>query len=84
MLENKLKVLHWSGNLPDLNSIENLWDILKNRLAKMNCTSTEQIIKSDIQVWFHIDDVKNMYVTLVESMPRHVEEVISAKGHTSF
>ena len=80
----KIKVLDWSGNSPNLNSIKNLWHILKNRLAKMNCMTTEQMKKSTIQVWFHDDDSMNKCATLMESMSRYVEEVISAKGeHTS-
>ena len=61
---NKTKVCNWSGNSPDLNLIENLWHIFKNRLAKMNCMTMEQMIISAIQVWFHDDDVKNMCATL--------------------
>lgn len=83
--ENNLKVLNWPGNSPDLNPIENLWHILKNRLAKMDCTTKEKMITSAIQVWFHDEEVKNMCAKLVESMPRRVGEVISAKGgHTSY
>ncbi|GFY34040.1 hypothetical protein TNCV_997211 [Trichonephila clavipes] len=55
----------------------------RNLSAKMYFMAMEQMIKSSIQAWFH-DDIKNMRTTLVESMPRRVEDVISAKrGHTS-
>lgn len=85
MKENKVKVLDWPGNSPDLNPIENLWNILKKRLAKMDCTTKEKMITNSIQVWFHDDEVMNMCNKLVESMPRRVGEVISAKGgHTSY
>ncbi|GFW61923.1 uncharacterized protein TNCV_4669481 [Trichonephila clavipes] len=75
----------WPGNSPELNPIENLWHALKNRLNKMNCTTTERIIKSVIQALFYNDEIKNMCATFEKSMPIHVEKVISAKGgHTSY
>ena len=42
------------------------------------------MLKSTIQVWFHYNEIKNMWATLEESMPRHAEESISAKGRTYF
>ncbi|KAK9891110.1 hypothetical protein WA026_013429 [Henosepilachna vigintioctopunctata] len=85
MCENEMKILDWSGSSPDLNPIENSWNILKKRLAKMDCTAKEKMIISAIQVWFHDDELKKICATLVESMPRRVQEVISAKGgHTPY
>jgi transposase len=31
--ENKINMLDWPGDSPDMNPIENLWSILKKRLA---------------------------------------------------
>ncbi|GFW82149.1 hypothetical protein TNCV_5056241 [Trichonephila clavipes] len=51
----------------------------------MNRTTTELMMKRAILEYFQDDEIKNMYATLVESMPRRVEKVISAKGrHASF
>ncbi len=38
--ENNVSVMDWPGNLLDLNSIQNLWAIMKSRLKKLpNITS---------------------------------------------
>ena len=31
--ENRLATLDWSGNSPDLKPIENLWEIVKSKVA---------------------------------------------------
>ncbi|GFT87041.1 uncharacterized protein TNCV_1258161 [Trichonephila clavipes] len=40
----------------------------------MNCTTTELIIKSAIQKQFHNAEIKNIYSTLEESIPRRAEK----------
>jgi transposase len=39
--ENKISMLNWSGNSPDMNPIETLWTIVKKRLGKMDCSTEE-------------------------------------------
>ncbi|KAG8308341.1 Ubiquitin carboxyl-terminal hydrolase 22 [Homalodisca vitripennis] len=75
-----IEVLSWPGNSPDLNPIENLWAILKKKLGKMDCCRKDELIKSVIRVWFHDEDIKNHCSTLVESMPKRVNELIKNKG----
>ena len=53
MVQNGIQCLDWPGNSSDLNPIENLWAIVKNRMRKMDCTTKEKMISAVIQVWFH-------------------------------
>ena len=46
----KITVLDWPGNSPDLNPIENLSSIVKNRLKKMDCTTKIKLIEAVIHV----------------------------------
>ena len=64
----KITVLDWPGNSPDLNPIENLWSIVKNRLRKMDCTNKIQLIQSVIHVWFHDEEIKHICKKLFLSM----------------
>jgi transposase len=83
--ENKVSMLDWPGNSPDINPNENLWIRLKKRLGKMDCSTGERVLTNVIKVWFHDSGVKNICSKLVESMPKRVQEVILAKGeHISY
>ncbi|GFT20106.1 transposable element Tc1 transposase [Trichonephila clavipes] len=66
---------------PDLNVIENLWSHLERAVRKHQITSKEQL-KSVLQEdWLNIAPETTRH--LVESMPRRLEAVISAKGYAT-
>ena len=72
------QVLDWSVQSPDLNPIENLWAILKQQLRN----EYEFPPRNFDELWEKIEDAIPLRVrkNLVESMPRRITAVLSAKG----
>ena len=81
----KIKVLEWPGNSPNLNSIENLWSMVKIRLKKLDCTTKTKLIKSVIHVWYYDKKIKEICKELILSMKKQVDLLLKAKdGHISY
>lgn len=75
----KVSVLEWPGNSPDLNPIENLWNVMKRKVA-LHAPSNMQ----DLTYW-----VKKVWCTeinqelcrkLIHSMPTRIKAVLKRKG----
>ena len=81
----KIKVLDWPAQSPDLNPIENLWSILKRRL-----NDYEEIPKSMYQLWERIETEwnkinKEICLKIIQSMAERIHAVLKSKGgHTKF
>ena len=71
----------WPGNSPDLNPIENLWSILKDRLEsrKKKPANIGELKTALKEEWNNItaETIQN----LILSMPSRIEAVISSKGN---
>jgi len=77
-----IQLLDWPGNSPDLNPIENLWQIMKRnvrRHAPKNMQDLQFWIK---RVWINEVD-PNVCKKLVASMPKRIQTVIHNKGQMS-
>ncbi len=70
--------LDWPSNSPDLNPIENMWALLKNKVKKRPNKTTEEFKKSIIECWKEIDQkhINNP----ITSMPKRIKSVIANKG----
>lgn len=79
LANQKFKTMEWPAQSPDLNPIENLWALLKIRLARYeNAPQNLNELWSRVQAeWANIpkDHIEN----LVDSMPKRVKCVIKAK-----
>ncbi|GFV88643.1 transposable element Tcb1 transposase [Trichonephila clavipes] len=76
-------VKHGGGSVmsPDLNVIDHLWSHLERSVQKHQITSKEQLKTALQEEWQNIAPDTTRH--LVESMPRRLEAVISAKGYAT-
>lgn len=81
--QKRIKVLPWPGNSPDMNPIENLWEITKREVVKKVITNKTQLIENLIQVWHHNSKIIESAKSCIESMPRRVQALIDAKGNVT-
>ena len=79
-----IEVIKWPGNSPDLNPIENLWTVFKNKLEEKKCTSVAEMKEEITRIWCR-DITKEYCRTLAQSMPRRLQAVLEADGgHTKY
>lgn len=77
----------WPASSPDLNPIEAIWRIMKDRLFATNQNGQPQTIEATreliVKIWDEISE--DELLRLVESLPDRVEAVIAAGGgHTKY
>jgi transposase len=77
---NNIPVLPWPGNSPDMNPIENLWELVKRRVSENIITTKKDLIEKLIAVWHRDPEVAVMAANCIKSMPRRVEALLKAKG----
>jgi len=75
----KINVLEWPGNSPDLNPIENLWELLKRKLAAKCPKNMQDVIFWLKYIWCR-EITPELCARLVNSMPRRLRTVLSKKG----
>ena len=82
--KKKVKVLDWSKNSPDLNPIENLWAVIKDKVAEKQPSSLSDLCRAIKEVWMKKIS-KEYCANLVNSMPRRLAAVIQNNGgHTKY
>src|SRR6185369_4506371 len=78
--QNGIESLPWPAQSPDLNPIENLWKILKDRTQQRKPfpRTVEQLKAALREEWGKLEP--DVLINLVNSMPKRVKMVIEAKG----
>lgn len=78
MAKNKIQLLDWPAQSPDLNPIEHLWSILKTKIQQHNITSKESLKLALKKEWNMISPEQCRQ--LVATMLKRIAAVIKAKG----
>ncbi len=85
--ENGIELVDWPPYSPDLNPIENLWKLLKERICQLNPAlsdmpknqaSKDLLVRTAIEVWEAFE--KEILEDLIDTMMHRIEAVIEAKG----
>lgn len=76
--DNNIVVLEWPSCSPDLNPIENIWKILKERVYKNKSINSNEFIDNILNEWNNID--KKILKSLIDSMPHRIYKVIENDG----
>lgn len=79
--DQKINVMEWPAQSPDLNPIEHLWRILKNRIGDYKPKNKDQLWEKVKSEWYSIDPL--VCANLVNSMPHRCIAVIKNKGSTT-
>ncbi|GFX12193.1 transposable element Tcb2 transposase [Trichonephila clavipes] len=72
--------LHTPPQSPDINVIENLWSTLETAVQKHQIRNKAHLKQVFQEEWDEISP--DITKKLVESVPRRLEDIIKAKGHT--
>lgn len=77
-VEHQIQHLLWPAYSPDLNPIENVWKLLKERINDYDCTTAEQLERRISSEWKKIG--KRIIKRLIRSMPKRLKSVIDQNG----
>ncbi len=77
--DNEFTLLKWPPQSPDLNPIEQLWDVMEQeiRIMDVQTTNLQQLCDAIMSIWTKISE--ECFQHLVESMPRRIKAVLKAK-----
>ena len=70
-------MLDWPGNSPDLNTIEEVWNIMKKKSGKLP-NNRKSLWDNICNLWYSIP--RETVMKLYDEMPSRVEAVCKAKG----
>ncbi|GFV06025.1 putative transposase like protein [Trichonephila clavipes] len=80
LAEQNIPLLDWLGNSPDMNPIDNIWELMKREVSKDVITNKTQLLERIIHVCNYHPQMQETVQSCIDSMPRRIEALIAAKG----
>ena len=75
---HEVLLMDWPANSPDLNPIENVWGILKERVGIRSPKTKEELQKFSIEEWAAIP--QNVIKKTIMSFKKRCDQVVSRQG----
>ena len=76
--EEQTPILEWPRNSPDLNPIENAWNLMKNKVQEAQLSNINELKDTLKRFWVTMETT--YFEKLADSMPQRLQNVIRAKG----
>lgn len=77
--DNNVRVLKWPPQSPDLNPVENLWEIVEKKIRSKNISNCDSLYQEIENAWMSMD--ADVISNLIDSMSKRCEAVIGNKGY---
>ena len=86
LAEKEVQTIHWPSCSPDLNPIDNMWSILKNKISERSPINNIESLKTIAQEeWLKLNEDKELLRNLSNSMPNRIDALKKVKGgHTGY
>ncbi|XP_011270618.1 hypothetical protein CAOG_08947 [Capsaspora owczarzaki ATCC 30864] len=77
---NNIGLITWPENSPDLNPLEDGWDLIKAEVYKSKSMKTQEALWQRFQRVYEKVLTPDVCLGLIDSMPRRIQAVLSAGG----